>query len=327
MAERRTKEPVDVEGGVAVPNGEAAIVEGPVEVGLVPAADSAELAAASVDAEGDRGVEIGDVEAGSSDEAGLAPAPDPTASEPVPTGERLEAIVESLLFAASQPLTLADLKRLTGERALKNLGAALESLAARRAGTGIEVVAVAGGFTLRTPAQNAPWVARLLQTRGPRLSRAMMETLAIVAYRQPVTRPEIDDIRGVDCGPVLKTLLERGLIRMIGKKEEVGRPILYGTTPSFLRVFNLKDLADLPTLREFHELSAEDQAKVDTEFPADEVALPATAAVAVEGGAGTGDEENDALLAQLESASQAAAAAVERAAEPAAGGGAAAEGA
>jgi segregation and condensation protein B len=76
----------------------------------------------------------------------------------------------------------------------------------------------------------------------------MLETMAIVAYRQPVTRPEIDDIRGVDCGPVLKTLLDRGLIRIIGKKEEVGRPMLYGTTPEFLRLFGLTSLAELPAL-------------------------------------------------------------------------------
>jgi segregation and condensation protein B len=95
----------------------------------------------------------------------------------------------------------------------------------------------------------------------------MLETLAIVAYRQPITRPEIDDIRGVDCGPVLKTLLDRGLIRMIGKKEEVGRPILYGTTPEFLRTFSLKDLGELPTLREFHELGEAEMAKVDAQAP------------------------------------------------------------
>ena len=95
----------------------------------------------------------------------------------------------------------------------------------------------------------------------------MLETLSIVAYRQPITRPEIDDVRGVDCGPVLKTLLDRGLVRMIGKKEEVGRPILYGTTPEFLRIFSLKDLAELPTLREFHELGADEMAKVDAAAP------------------------------------------------------------
>ena len=95
----------------------------------------------------------------------------------------------------------------------------------------------------------------------------MLETLAIVAYRQPITRPEIDEIRGVDCGPVLKTLLERSLVRMIGKKEEVGRPILYGTTPEFLRTFSLRDLTELPTLREFHELGEAEMAKVDAATP------------------------------------------------------------
>ena len=111
-------------------------------------------------------------------------------------------------------------------------------------------------------------MSRLLAGKPQRLSRAMLETLAIVAYRQPITRPEIDDIRGVDCGPVLKTLLDRGLVRMIGKKEEVGRPILYGTTPEFLRIFSLSDLTELPTLREFHELGAAERAKVDAEAPA-----------------------------------------------------------
>jgi segregation and condensation protein B len=90
-----------------------------------------------------------------------------------------------------------------------------------------------------------------------RLTRAALETLAIVAYRQPVTRPEIEEIRGVDCGAVVKALLERRLVKILGKKEEPGRPILYGTTREFLEFFSLKDLASLPTLREFHELSEE----------------------------------------------------------------------
>jgi segregation and condensation protein B len=95
----------------------------------------------------------------------------------------------------------------------------------------------------------------------------MLETLAIVAYRQPITRPEIDDIRGVDCGPVLKTLLDRNFIRILGKKEDVGRPMLYGTTAEFLKTFSLKDLSELPTLREFHELSEQQMAAVDAQAP------------------------------------------------------------
>ena len=106
----------------------------------------------------------------------------------------------------------------------------------------------------------------------------MLETLAIVAYRQPITRPEIDEIRGVDCGPVLKTLLDRNLIRMIGKKEEVGRPLLYGTTPEFLRTFSLGDLSELPTLREFHELGEAEMAKVDAAAPAPEPVVASAAA-------------------------------------------------
>jgi segregation and condensation protein B len=238
---------------------------------------------------------------------------------------RLEAIVESLLFASDKPLGLADLKRLLGERDGKKVTAAVEALAEKRRGTGIHLTSAAGGWQLRTNPEHAPWVGKLLAGKPMRLSRAMLETMAIVAYRQPVTRPEIDDIRGVDCGPVLKTLLDRGLVRIIGKKEEVGRPMLYGTTPEFLRTFNLRDLAELPTLREFHELGAEEKAKVDAEH--------GVAAGAPE--AGVGDlaaaaasvftphpplppdpEENDGLIEDLERAAQAAARASGAAEEP-----------
>ena len=106
------------------------------------------------------------------------------------------------------------------------------------------------------------WVQKLLAQKPVRLTRAQIETLAICAYRQPVTRPEIDEIRGVDSGGTLKTLLDRSLMRILGKKEEAGRPMLYGTTKEFLEFFNLRDLKDLPTLREFHELSEEHQAQV-----------------------------------------------------------------
>jgi segregation and condensation protein B len=102
-----------------------------------------------------------------------------------------------------------------------------------------------------------------------RLTRAALETLAIVAYRQPVTRPEVEEIRGVDSGAVMKALLERRLLKILGKKEEPGRPILYGTTREFLEFFALKDLASLPTLREFHELSEEHRDIVEKEAPAE----------------------------------------------------------
>lgn len=195
-------------------------------------------------------------------EAPLASA-DEGESLPVVEGSRLEGIIESLLFAADRPLMMADFKRLLADRDVKRITQALENLRQRHEESGIQLVSVAGGWQLRTHPGNGVWVARLVAARPPRLSRAMMETLSIVAYRQPITRPEIDQIRGVDCGPVLHTLLDRGLIRVIGKKEEVGRPILYGTTPEFLKVFSLRDLTDLPTLRDFHELAAEDRVEVE----------------------------------------------------------------
>ena len=116
---------------------------------------------------------------------------------------------------------------------------------------------VAGGWLFRTNAQYAPFVRELTGGRPVRLSRAQLETLAIAAYRQPITRPEIDEIRGVDSGATLKLLLERDLVRILGKKDEPGRPLLYGTTTHFLEFFSLKSLKDLPTLREFTELSDE----------------------------------------------------------------------
>ncbi len=267
--------------------------EEPTRVGAE--AELAELAAQSVAEPSGGHSETADVEA-----------------PPVDSAGRLESILESLIFASDRPLALVDFKRLVGERDARKLTTALEALQARHRGTGLELASTAGGWQFRTSAENATWVAKLVAGRPARLSRAMLETLAIVAYRQPITRPEIDEIRGVDCGPVLKTLLDRTLVRMIGKKEEVGRPILYGTTPEFLRTFSLKDLTELPTLRQFHELGAAEQAKVDAEAP-----LQST----TEGSAGSAPPrampapsplpdhdpaEEDALLAELDEATTAA---------------------
>jgi len=116
---------------------------------------------------------------------------------------------------------------------------------------------IAGGFQFRTSPRFAPFVRMLVQQKPTKLSRAQLEVLSIIAYRQPVTRPEIDDVRGVDSGSGLKLLLERNLIKIIGKKEEAGRPLLYATTQEFLELFGLKNLRDLPTLREFAELNQE----------------------------------------------------------------------
>jgi segregation and condensation protein B len=187
--------------------------------------------------------------------------PDPGSAEAA--SPRLQSIVESLLFAADKPLTLKGLGDLLGETELARVRAAVAAVEVHYQERGFQLHQVAGGYQFRTNPENAQWVQKLLASKPVRLSRPQLETLAIVSYRQPVTRPEIDEIRGVDSGGTLKTLLDRSLIRILGKKEEPGRPMLYGTTREFLEFFNLRDLKDLPTLREFHELSEEHQAQVE----------------------------------------------------------------
>ncbi len=115
---------------------------------------------------------------------------------------------------------------------------------------------VAGGYQLRTPKEHALYVRKLLAAQPPRLSRPLLETVAIIAYRQPITRPEIEQLRGVDTGGVLETLLERRLIKIAGRKEAPGRPMMYATTPEFLEVFSLKDLESLPDLKSFRKSNA-----------------------------------------------------------------------
>lgn len=197
-------------------------------------------------------------------DAAAAEAADPTPAvgEGREAPERLKSIIESLLFASDKPLPIRKLQELTGERDGEKLSAAIEWLRADYADRGVVLHEVAGGYQFRTSPMNAYWVQQMVAGRPVRLTRAQLETMAIVAYRQPITRAEIDEIRGVDSGGTLKTLLDRNLVRVLGKKEEPGRPMIYGTTKDFLEFFNLKDLKDLPTLREFHELNEESLAKI-----------------------------------------------------------------
>lgn len=169
----------------------------------------------------------------------------------------LVAIVEALLFAAATPVPLPRLLQVVDGASRRDLQDAIEVIRARLEGEGhgIELVEVAGGYQLRTRAEHAPWIRRLLGGRPPRLSRAMLETLAIVAYKQPCTRPEIEAIRGVDVDHVMSTLVERRLARILGRKDAPGRPILYGTTTEFLEVFGLPDLEALPALKEIGDLA------------------------------------------------------------------------
>jgi len=127
--------------------------------------------------------------------------------------------------------------------------------------TGIELVNVAGGWRFRTSPHFANLVRRLWPERKIRLSNAAMEALSVIAYRQPCTRLDVESVRGVDCGGVVRSLLERGMIKIVGKKDEPGRPLLYGTTSLFLETFSMDDLSALPTLREMDALDAEDAAR------------------------------------------------------------------
>jgi len=184
----------------------------------------------------------------------------------------------------------------------ESIDALRERYSAGRSGT--VLVEVAGRWQLRTDPQLGPYVRRMLQVKPMRLTRAALETLAIVAYRQPVTRPEMEDLRGVDCGAVTKALLERKLIRILGKKDEPGRPLLYGTTKEFLELFNLRDLTQLPTLREFQELSEESRKIVEDEAPAPPIAGVADLAQDPKAAEKLAEHtaESDAALEQLESA-------------------------
>ena len=164
--------------------------------------------------------------------------------------ERLKAILESLLFAAGEPVPLARLAAVLDNVARDAIKKALgEMMLGYGAGArGVMLEEVAGGYQLRTPKEHALYVRKLLAAKPPRLSRPLLETLAIIAYRQPVTRPEIEQLRGVDSGGVLETLLERRLVRIAGRKEAPGRPIMYATSAEFLEVFGLRDLDGLPDL-------------------------------------------------------------------------------
>jgi len=171
---------------------------------------------------------------------------------------RLQPAIEALLFSSDQPLPLTllaeslDAPEALVEAGLRSLG---EEYAAR--GAGVELREIAGGWMLVTTAEHNEWVARLLRGKKKmRLSRAALETLAIIAYKQPVTKAEVEAIRGVDSSAVLATLLERSLVTIRGRSKVVGRPLLYGTTAEFLDYFGLRDLTELPRPEELRALVA-----------------------------------------------------------------------
>src|SRR6185369_3457436 len=170
----------------------------------------------------------------------------------------LPAIIESLIFSAESALSTDRLCELLDEFERDGIKSALAELVAsyQGRGGGFELVEVAGGWQFRTRPAFHGYITRHIKTRTAKLSQSALETLAIIAYRQPITRAEVEHLRGVDCGGVLKSLLEKHLVRILGKKDIPGRPLIYGTSKEFLEIFGLKDLKSLPTLKEIQALDA-----------------------------------------------------------------------
>lgn len=217
-------------------------------------------------------------EAGVADETPAEAAPEPTLIETVPAGAlevqaeaepetsvlpplEVRAVLEALIFASDQPITPREIGQVLGGVPKETWQAGLAELQEEyaRDGRGLQLVEVAGGWQITTRPEYNDWVRELLDPQRPtRLSIQALETLAVIAYKQPVTQPEVIELRGVKSGGVLKTLLEKRLIRITGRKEVVGRPMLYGTTREFLLHFGLKDVGELPKIEEFAEVLGEE---------------------------------------------------------------------
>jgi segregation and condensation protein B len=200
---------------------------------------------------------------------------------PVLPPQEIRAVLEALVFASPHPITPRQIAEVLGGVPKPAWEAALQELKDEyaRDGRGLQLVEVAAGYQTTTRPEYNDWVRELLDPRAPtRLSIQALETLAVIAYKQPVTLPEIIDLRGVKSGGVIKTLLEKRLIRITGRKEVVGRPMLYGTTKEFLLQFGLKDLSELPRIEEFAEVLGEE---VDVEGLKRAIEAPTPADVAV----------------------------------------------
>lgn len=170
--------------------------------------------------------------------------------------EDIKNIIESLLMVAEEPLTTDRIKGIldVGKKEVQNALAELSSEYEHRKG-GFFLREVAGGYQIRTRPEYREWIKRLVQPKPLRFSKPALETLAIIAYKQPIIRSDIEHIRGVSCGGIIRMLLERKLVRILGRKEIPGRPHIYATTKHFLEIFDLKNLEDLPTPKEISELS------------------------------------------------------------------------
>ena len=172
--------------------------------------------------------------------------------------EDIKYIIESLLFVVDEPLTIDRIKKILVQAEAGEIREAMAELTAEyeARGGGFYLDEVAGGYQIRTRPQYTDWIKKLIQPKPLRLSKPALETLVIIAYKQPIIRSDIEHLRGVDCGGVIRMLLERKLIRVLGRKEIAGRPLIYATTKRFLEIFDLKNLRDLPTPKEIEELAA-----------------------------------------------------------------------
>ncbi len=175
----------------------------------------------------------------------------------------LKLVVEALLFASERPVSIRQISGVLPEATTPDIKKALEDLENdyETMERSFVLKEVAEGYQFRTRSGYAPYVLQMLKSAPSRLSRAAMETLAIVAYKQPIMRQEIERLRGVDVGGILKTLLEKDLIKIMGRKNLPGRPLIYGTTKKFLEVFELKNLESLPKLKEIKDFFSEEGAK------------------------------------------------------------------
>ncbi|MDA8429834.1 MAG: SMC-Scp complex subunit ScpB [Geobacteraceae bacterium] len=187
----------------------------------------------------------------------------------------LSAIIECVFFTAEAPLSLDRLCELLHEFERDEIKAALNVLvqSCDERDSGIHLVEVAGGWQYRTRPGYQTYVTRHIKAKSAKFSQSALETLAIVAYRQPITRAEVEHLRGVDCGGVLKSLLEKRLVKILGKKDIPGRPLIYGTSKEFLEIFGLKDLKSLPTLKEIQALEDVPHYERQEELPLGQVGV------------------------------------------------------
>ncbi len=182
----------------------------------------------------------------------------------------LKKALEALLFVSGGPLSADKLANVFEEATREHVEEQLVALGREYddRGSGIMLAEVAGGYQLVTRPENAAWIRKFRSVKvSAKLSRPALETLAIVAYKQPITRAEVELVRGVNIGGIMRNLMERRLVKIVGKKDVPGKPMLYGTTPEFLQYFGLKDLSALPTLKEFQELEASEDIMEEVPVP------------------------------------------------------------